>query len=86
MFLTQGVTSKYPPYSDKRTKNVENAINFANCADLLVMNLSILPAHCILSFGLDFAIKSSLQICKLWPYISFGDQQKSAASYQPLRS
>ncbi|KAK7585859.1 hypothetical protein V9T40_000038 [Parthenolecanium corni] len=35
MFLTQGVTSRYPPYSDKRMKSIENAINFANCADLL---------------------------------------------------
>lgn len=41
MFLTQGVTSRYPPYSDKRMKSIENAINFANCADLLVSDSSI---------------------------------------------
>ncbi|XP_065221640.1 glycerophosphocholine phosphodiesterase GPCPD1-like [Planococcus citri] len=35
MFLTQGQTKKYPPYSDHRMSNVENAVKFANYADLL---------------------------------------------------
>lgn len=37
MFLTHGVTKKYPPFSDPRMWNVENAINFANSEDLLVI-------------------------------------------------
>lgn len=39
MFLTQGVTKKYPEYLDARTKNIEAAINFANSADLLVSSV-----------------------------------------------
>lgn len=36
MFLTQGITQRYPPYSDNRMSTIENAVKFANSADLLV--------------------------------------------------
>jgi hypothetical protein len=36
MFLTQGVTKKYPPYRDPRTHTMQMAVNYANSAGILV--------------------------------------------------
>lgn len=39
LFLTQGVTSKYPEYNDPRTRNTSVAINFALFAGILGLNM-----------------------------------------------
>ena len=36
MFLTQGVTKKYPDYRDPRTQTIPMAMHFARCAEILV--------------------------------------------------
>lgn len=38
MFLTQGVTKKYPPYRDPRTHTMQMAVNYANSAGMLGVN------------------------------------------------
>lgn len=39
MFLTQGVTSKYPPYHDQRCQGVPMAVHFAVSLGILVITL-----------------------------------------------
>lgn len=39
LFLTQGVTSKYPEYNDPRTKDIPIAINYARFAGILGLNV-----------------------------------------------
>lgn len=39
LFLTQGVTSKYPEYSDPRTLNIPIAINYARFAGILGLSV-----------------------------------------------
>jgi glycerophosphocholine phosphodiesterase GPCPD1 len=40
LFLTQGVTSKYPEYKDARTRNISVAVHYALFAGILVRNAS----------------------------------------------
>ncbi|XP_073995151.1 glycerophosphocholine phosphodiesterase GPCPD1 isoform X2 [Rhodnius prolixus] len=39
MFLTQGMTDKYPPYHDPRCQSVPMAVDFAVCMDILGINV-----------------------------------------------
>ena len=39
IFLTQGATSKYPPYLDVRTQSVDLAVRFALSESLLGVNI-----------------------------------------------
>jgi len=39
MFLTQGVTKKYPPYRDPRAHTMQMAVNYANSAGILGVNV-----------------------------------------------
>jgi len=39
MFLTQGITSKYPPYHDQRCQNVPMAVHFAIGSGILGINV-----------------------------------------------
>jgi len=36
LFLTQGVTVRYPSYADPRCHSIQNAVYHATCHDLLV--------------------------------------------------
>jgi len=36
LFLTQGVTDRYPPYADLRCKTIQAAVYHAKCHDFLV--------------------------------------------------
>lgn len=36
LFLTQGVTKRYPPYADPRCHTIQSAVNFSCCQGLLV--------------------------------------------------
>lgn len=37
MFLTQGVTARYPPYADPRCHTIQTAVYHSSCHDLLVI-------------------------------------------------
>lgn len=36
LFLTQGITTRYPGYADPRCHSIQNAVYHATCHDLLV--------------------------------------------------
>lgn len=37
MFLTQGITERYPPYEDPRCHTIETAVYHSVCHDFLVI-------------------------------------------------
>jgi len=45
LFLTQGVTIRYPSYADPRCHSIQNAVYHATCHDLLVNFLMLISTY-----------------------------------------
>jgi len=45
LFLTQGVTVRYPAYADPRCHSIQNAVYHATCHDLLVNVLMLFSTY-----------------------------------------
>lgn len=50
MFLTQGITDKYPPYHDARCQNIPMAVHFA-------VNMGILVSTIPNNVSIDYILK-----------------------------
>jgi hypothetical protein len=61
VFLTQGVTKKYPPYRDPRTQNIPMAVRYANSAGILVSKV----LESVFTFENSISVMYVL-ICSCW--------------------